>query len=696
MHMEQDRTFWDQAFHLYRRRIAPARMRGCLRLRRYLQLVSERARQLCSRSHYCLHMKVRVAFLSSPVVSTNGRIKGCKRSLHWYRRGCGRNEGQRLARSLRLVISPDQRAADRSENASGDVVKSASSSSVGRRRRTKDPFNPEFKTAPKYEETYPSSEKFYQEVVHEPTGELLRVPFRRIHLSNGEHLDVYDTSGPQGYNPHDGLPKLRRSWIERREQRKDPCFTQLYYARKGMITEEMLFAAVREGVDPEFVRQEVAAGRAIIPSNKRAPELEPMVIGPNFSVKVNANFGNSAVASNIEDEVEKLQWSVLWGADTVMDLSTGEHIPLVRNWILRNSPVPVGTVPIYEALDKVGGVVEDLTWEVFRDTVIEQAEAGVSYFTIHAGVRLAYIPLTARRLTGIVSRGGSIHAKWSMAHRKENFAYEHWDELCAIMRQYDVAFSIGDGLRPGCIHDANDEAQFAELKTQGELTRRAWAFDVQVMNEGPGHVPLHKIPENMEKQKKWCASEDGTMGPAPFYTLGPLVIDHAAGRDHIASCIGAANIAMHGTALLCYVTPKEHLGLPNADDVKEGLLAYRIAAHAANLAKGLPGAQTRDDAISKARFEFRWRDQFNLSLAPLDAKRHHDESLPAEAAKTAPFCSMCSYDFCSMRITQDIRKFAAENGYGVGPTTGMEAIHVDPHECESFVPGANDPKGTVD
>jgi phosphomethylpyrimidine synthase len=630
------------------------------------------------------------AFLSASVHTRGSWLGSEKKSTVWWKRANSVAERRRRCSALRLIISPDQRTADRSDQPSSDGSRGVTGSPTVRRRRTKDPFNPDFKAAPRFQEIYPSSEKVYREVVHEPTGERLRVPFRRIYLTNGEHLDVYDTSGPQGYDPHDGLPKLRQRWIERREKRGDPCFTQLYYARKGIITEEMLFAAVRENVDPEFVRQEVAAGRAIIPSNKKALELEPMVVGPNFSVKVNANFGNSAVASNIEDEVEKLQWSVLWGADTVMDLSTGEHIPLVRNWILRNSPVPVGTVPIYEALDKVGGVVEDLNWEVFRDTVIEQAEAGVSYFTIHAGVRLAYIPLTARRLTGIVSRGGSIHAKWCIAHRKENFAYEHWDELCEIMRQYDVAFSIGDGLRPGCIHDANDEAQFAELKTQGELTRRAWAFDVQVMNEGPGHVPLHKIPENMEKQKKWCSSEDGSMGPAPFYTLGPLVIDHAAGRDHISSCIGAANIAMHGTALLCYVTPKEHLGLPNADDVKEGLLAYRIAAHAANLAKGLPGAQARDDAISKARFEFRWSDQFNLSLAPLDAKRHHDEALPAEAAKSAPFCSMCSYDFCSMRITQDIRKFAAENGYGTGITTGMDALPIHPHECESFVQAENE------
>ena len=581
----------------------------------------------------------------------------------------------------------------------GSDTSAAPSASGGssRRRRTKDPFRPDFKESPHFAEVYPSSEKVHREAVYEPTGEVLRVPFRRIHLSNGEHLDVYDNSGPQGYSPQEGLPKLRQPWIERRERRGDRCFTQMHYARRGQITEEMLFAAVREGVDPELVRREVAAGRAIIPANKRAPELEPMVIGPAFSVKVNANFGNSAIASNIEDEVEKLQWSTIWGADTVMDLSTGADIPMVRNWILRNSPVPVGTVPIYEALDKVGGVAEDLTWELFRDTVVEQAEAGVSYFTIHAGVLLRYVPLTARRLTGIVSRGGSIHAKWCIAHRRENFAYEHWDELCAIMREYDVAFSIGDGLRPGCVRDANDEAQFAELKTQGELTRRAWAYDVQVMNEGPGHVPLHKIPENMDRQKQWCSSEDGSMGPAPFYTLGPLVIDHAAARDHIASCIGAANIAMHGTALLCYVTPKEHLGLPNADDVKEGLLAYRIAAHAANLAKQLPGAQARDDAISKARFEFRWRDQFNLALAPQDAKRHHDEALPAEAAKDAPFCSMCSYDFCSMRITQDIRKFAAENGYGVegdggiGATAGMEALRLDPHECESYEPRSDRP-----
>ncbi|GJD10877.1 Phosphomethylpyrimidine synthase, chloroplastic [Galdieria sulphuraria] len=443
------------------------------------------------------------------------------------------------------------------------------------------------------------------------TGETLWIPFRRIHLSGGEPpFDTYDTSGPQNISPYEGLPKLRKRWIERREARSDPVFTQMYYAKK----------------DPEWVRAEVARGRAIIPSNRKHLELEPMVIGRNFKVKINANIGNSAVTSSIEDEVEKLQWATLWGADTLMDLSTGKHIHETREWIIRNSPVPVGTVPIYQALEKVGGVAEELSWEVFRDTLIEQAEQGVDYFTIHAGVLLRYVPLTANRLTGIVSRGGSIHAKWCLAHHKENFAYEHWDEICDIMAHYDIAFSIGDGLRPGSIKDANDEAQFAELYTQGELTRRAWEHHVQVMNEGPGHVPLHKIPENMQKQLDWCSE-------APFYTLGPLATDIAPGYDHITSAIGAANIATLGTALLCYVTPKEHLGLPNREDVKAGVIAYKIAAHAADLAKSHPLAQQWDDALSKARFEFRWEDQFNLSLDPVSARSMHDETLPSEATR---------------------------------------------------------------
>lgn len=442
----------------------------------------------------------------------------------------------------------------------------------------------------------------------------------------------------------------------------------MHYAKKGIITEEMLYAAVREGLDPEFVRAEVARGRAIIPSNKKHLELEPMIVGRNFKVKINANIGNSAVTSSIEEEVEKLQWSTMWGADTLMDLSTGKHIHQTREWILRNCPVPVGTVPIYQALEKVEGVAEDLTWEIFRDTLVEQAEQGVDYFTIHAGVLLRYVPITANRKTGIVSRGGSIHAKWCLTHHKENFAYEHWDEICEIMRAYDIAFSIGDGLRPGCIYDANDEAQFAELKTQGELTRRAWEFDVQVMNEGPGHVPMNKIPENMAKQLDWCSE-------APFYTLGPLATDIAPGYDHITSAIGAANIGALGTALLCYVTPKEHLGLPNKDDVKAGVIAYKIAAHAADLAKGHPGAQVRDDALSKARFEFRWNDQFNLSLDPVSARAMHDETIPSEAGKVAHFCSMCGPKFCSMKITEDVRQYAKEHGYGEA-----EAVHMGMQE----------------
>jgi phosphomethylpyrimidine synthase len=468
--------------------------------------------------------------------------------------------------------------------------------------------------------------------------------------------------------------------------------TQLWYARQGIITPEMEFIAMRENggrassltrpvgfqpaesndlrqqhagesfganipreITPEFVRDEVARGRAIIPANINHPESEPMIIGRNFLVKINANIGNSAVASSIEEEVEKMRWATKWGADTVMDLSTGKNIHATREWIIRNSPVPIGTVPIYQALEKVGGRAEELTWEIYRDTLIEQAEQGVDYFTVHAGVLLRYIPMTARRATGIVSRGGSIMAKWCLAHHQESFLYTKWDEICEIMAAYDVSFSIGDGLRPGSIADANDEAQFAELYTQGELTQRAWKQHVQVMNEGPGHIPMHMIKENMEKQLEWCDE-------APFYTLGPLTTDIAPGYDHITSAIGAAMIGWYGCAMLCYVTPKEHLGLPNKKDVKDGVIAYKIAAHAADLAKGHPGAQYRDNAISKARFEFRWQDQFNLSLDPDTAREFHDETLPQEGAKTAHFCSMCGPHFCSMRITEDVRKYAAEQG----------------------------------
>jgi phosphomethylpyrimidine synthase len=533
------------------------------------------------------------------------------------------------------------------------------------------------------------------------------VPFREISLNPtksrdgratpNEPMRVYDCSGPWGDEQFsgsvkDGLPPLRRSWIEargdvasvpgRRGLRGKPgkIVTQLHYARQGIITPEMEFIAIRENmgpaqgtdpalrrqhpghsfgasipaeITPEFVRDEVARGRAIIPSNINHPELEPMIIGRNFLVKINANIGNSAVASSIEEEVEKMRWAIKWGADTVMDLSTGKNIHDTREWILRNSPVPIGTVPIYQALEKVGGKAEDLTWEIYRDTLIEQCEQGVDYFTIHAGVLLRYIPLTARRATGIVSRGGSILAKWCLAHHRENFTYTHWDEICEIMAPYDVSFSIGDGLRPGSIADANDEAQFAELKTQGELTQRAWAQGVQVMNEGPGHVPMHMIQENMTKQLEWCHE-------APFYTLGPLTTDIAPGYDHITSAIGAAMIGWQGCAMLCYVTPKEHLGLPNKKDVKDGVLAYKIAAHAADLAKGHPGAQYRDNALSKARFEFRWEDQFNLSLDPVTAREFHDETLPQEGAKLAHFCSMCGPHFCSMKITEDVRQYAAE------------------------------------
>lgn len=535
----------------------------------------------------------------------------------------------------------------------------------------------------------------------------INVPMREIQLSpttgtfgdeENPPVRVYDTSGPYT-DPHYavditiGLPPLRRPWIQERgdveeydgreirpedngykdeddprtnhnvfpglkrkplRAKKGKNITQLHYARKGIITPEMEFIAIRENMKPEFVRDEIAKGRAIIPSNINHPESEPMIIGRNFHVKINANIGNSAVSSSIEEEVEKMTWATRWGADTIMDLSTGKNIHKTREWIIRNSPVPVGTVPIYQALEKVNGVAEDLTWEIYRDTLIEQAEQGVDYFTIHAGVLLRYVSLTAKRLTGIVSRGGSIMAQWCLYHHKENFLYTHFEEICEIMKSYDVAFSLGDGLRPGSIADANDEAQFAELETLGELTKIAWEHDVQVMVEGPGHVPMHLIKENMDKQLEVCQE-------APFYTLGPLTTDIAPGYDHITSAIGAAMIGWYGTAMLCYVTPKEHLGLPNRDDVRVGVVTYKIAAHAADLAKGHPGAQKRDDALSKARFEFRWRDQFNLSLDPERALDYHDETLPAEGAKTAHFCSMCGPKFCSMRISQDIRNYAKKN-----------------------------------
>ncbi|WP_297527479.1 phosphomethylpyrimidine synthase ThiC [Thiohalobacter sp.] len=563
----------------------------------------------------------------------------------------------------------------------------------------------------------------------------LRVGMREISQSptpsaRGEQpnppIPVYDTSGP--YTDPDaridlrkGLPPLRAAWIEERgdteqlegptsaygrARQADPALaalrfehlraprrarpgcnvTQMHYARKGVVTPEMEYVAIRENcrlqelrsdpryekllrqhrgqpwgaaipdeITPEFVRQEVAAGRAIIPANINHPELEPMIIGRNFRVKINTNIGNSAVTSSIEEEVEKMVWSARWGGDTLMDLSTGKNIHETREWILRNAPMPIGTVPIYQALEKVDGKAEELTWEMFRDTLIEQAEQGVDYFTIHAGVRLAYIPWTAERVTGIVSRGGSIMAKWCLAHHKENFLYTHFEEICEIMKAYDVSFSLGDGLRPGSIADANDRAQFAELETLGELTKIAWEHDVQVMIEGPGHVPLHRVKENMDKELADCFE-------APFYTLGPLVTDIAPAYDHITSGIGAANIGWYGTAMLCYVTPKEHLGLPDKQDVRDGIVTYRIAAHAADLAKGFPGAQLRDNALSKARFEFRWEDQFNLSLDPERAREFHDQTLPKEAHKVAHFCSMCGPNFCSMKITQDVRDYAAREG----------------------------------
>ncbi|MBI3147022.1 MAG: phosphomethylpyrimidine synthase ThiC [Betaproteobacteria bacterium] len=555
----------------------------------------------------------------------------------------------------------------------------------------------------------------------------IRVPMREITQTatpsahGGEPnptIVVYDTSGPYTdpsarIDIRQGLPALREAWIlergdteelaapssaygqtrladpalaelrfelKRRPRRARPgaSVSQMHYARRGLVTPEMEFVALREnqcreGLDaellaqhpgnafgasippqitPEFVRQEIAAGRAILPCNINHPECEPMIIGRNFLVKINANIGNSALGSSIQEEVEKMTWSIRWGGDTVMDLSTGKNIHETREWIIRNAPVPIGTVPIYQALEKVGGKAEELTWEIFRDTLIEQAEQGVDYFTIHAGVLLRYIPLTAKRKTGIVSRGGSILAKWCLAHHQENFLYTHFEEICDIMKAYDVAFSLGDGLRPGSIYDANDEAQIGELKTLGELTQIAWKHDVQVMIEGPGHVPLHLIKENMDLQLKYCAE-------APFYTLGPLVTDIAPGYDHITSAIGAAMIGWFGTAMLCYVTPKEHLGLPDKNDVKDGIIAYKIAAHAADLAKGHPGAQIRDNALSKARFEFRWEDQFNLGLDPDKAREFHDETLPQEGAKLAHFCSMCGPHFCSMKITQDVRDYAA-------------------------------------
>jgi phosphomethylpyrimidine synthase len=575
---------------------------------------------------------------------------------------------------------------------------------------------------------YPASQKTYLQGSRPD----IRVPQRLIaqHTTRAGKVElpnppipVYDTSGAYSdpeiaIDLKKGLHKLRETWIVERndseqlaqpsshfgqERAHDPAtaalrfehislprraragqnVSQMHYARRGLITPEMEFVALRESlglaalradpryqqllrqhpgqaygahlpneITPEFVRQEIAAGRAIIPANINHPELEPMIIGRNFRVKINGNLGNSAVTSSLTEEVEKMIWAIRWGADTIMDLSTGKHIHETREWIIRNSPVPIGTVPIYQALDKTGGIAEDLTWEIFRDTLIEQAEQGVDYFTIHAGVLLRYVPLTAERVTGIVSRGGSIMAKWCLAHHKENFLYTHFDEICEIMKAYDVSFSLGDGLRPGCIADANDKAQFGELYTLGELTAKAWEHDVQVMIEGPGHVPMQRIQENMEKELQHCLA-------APFYTLGPLVTDIAPGYDHITSGIGAAQIGWYGTAMLCYVTPKEHLGLPDKQDVREGIITYKIAAHAADLAKGLPGAQLRDNALSKARFEFRWEDQFNLGLDPEKARAYHDATLPAEGAKIAHFCSMCGPKFCSMKITQEVRDYAA-------------------------------------
>ena len=535
---------------------------------------------------------------------------------------------------------------------------------------------------------FPASTKVYA-VGGDPS---IRVPFRAIALSDGTIHTVTDTSGPftdpdVGIDLRAGIAQSRESWIARRadtdtltkassiyrlgreamrelDEIRFPSprpirrakaggnVSQMHYARRGEITPEMEFVAIRENCEPEFVRSEVARGRAVIPANVNHLELEPTIIGRNFLVKINANIGNSAIGSSIEEEVEKMVWAARWGADTVMDLSTGKNIHETREWIVRNSPVPIGTVPIYQALEKVGGKAEDLSWEIYRDTLIEQAEQGVDYFTVHAGVLLRYVPLTAERVTGIVSRGGSILAKWCLSHHQENFLYTHFDEICEIMKAYDVTFSLGDGLRPGCTADANDAAQFGELETLGELTKIAWKHDVQVMIEGPGHVPMHLIKENMDRQLAVCHE-------APFYTLGPLVTDIAPGYDHITSGIGAAMIGWMGTAMLCYVTPKEHLGLPDKDDVKVGVITYKLAAHAADLAKGHAGARHRDDVLSKARFEFRWQDQFNLSLDPDTAQKFHDETLPAQGAKVAHFCSMCGPHFCSMKITQDVRDYAA-------------------------------------
>jgi phosphomethylpyrimidine synthase len=550
-------------------------------------------------------------------------------------------------------------------------------------------------------EPFPASRKVYVEGKLHP----IRVAMREIRvgdtvdgysnmLTHNASVTVYDTSGPYTdpaaeVDVHKGLPRLREGWVGERgdwgRSKAGQAVTQLYYARKGIVTAEMEYIAIRENqrmdldsgrdgklrgmrwITPEFVRDEVAAGRAVIPSNIHHPEAEPMIIGRNFLVKINANIGNSAVSSGIGEEVEKAVWACRWGADTIMDLSTGRNIHETREWILRNTPVPVGTVPIYQALEKVGGKAEELSWKVYRETLIEQAEQGVDYFTIHAGVLLRYIPLTAGRMTGIVSRGGSIMAKWCLAHHRESFLYTHFEEICEIMKVYDVSFSLGDGLRPGSIADANDAAQFAELETLGELTKIARRHDCQVIIEGPGHIPMHMIKENVDKQMALCDE-------APFYTLGPLTTDIAPGYDHITSAIGAAMIGWYGTAMLCYVTPKEHLGLPNKKDVKDGVIAYKIAAHAADLAKGHPGAQERDDALSKARFEFRWQDQFNLSLDPDTARSFHDETLPAEGAKIAHFCSMCGPQFCSMKITQEIRQSAIEKGMGEEEAlaTGMQ------------------------
>ncbi|TXC91571.1 phosphomethylpyrimidine synthase ThiC [Metabacillus litoralis] len=555
----------------------------------------------------------------------------------------------------------------------------------------------------KIKQPFPGSKKVYLQGsnpdIQVPVREISQEVTKNTYSEEvNPNIQVYDTSGPYTdvtaeIDIRKGLPRVREKWIVSRNDveqyegrsikpedngykternqsnlevfpshhikpliaKEGNRVTQLHYARKGVITPEMEFIAIREQMDPEFVRKEVAAGRAIIPANINHPESEPMIIGKNFHVKINANIGNSAVSSSIEEEVEKMTWATRWGADNIMDLSTGKDIHTTREWIIRNSPVPVGTVPIYQALEKVNGIAENLTWEIYRDTLIEQAEQGVDYFTIHAGVLLRYIPLTVNRMTGIVSRGGSIMAQWCLAHHQESFLYTHFHEICEILAKYDITISLGDGLRPGSIADANDEAQFAELETLGELTEIAWKYDVQVMIEGPGHVPMHLIKENVDKQQEICKE-------APFYTLGPLTTDIAPGYDHITSAIGAAMIGWFGTAMLCYVTPKEHLGLPNKEDVREGVIAYKIAAHAADLAKGHPGAQNRDDALSKARFEFRWHDQFNLSLDPERAREYHDETLPAEGAKTAHFCSMCGPKFCSMRISHDIRKTAKEDG----------------------------------